>query len=52
MARGQPNHRLIKIHRSYTIGKIADLLRRRGNTVREWIMSVGNLQRRSKGFGE
>ena len=37
MARRQPNYRLVKIHRSYTVGEIADVLGRHKNTEREWI---------------
>ena len=32
-----PNHRLAKIHRSYTVDEVARLLRVHRNTVREWI---------------
>ena len=32
-----PNHRLAKIHRSYTVAEIADLLGKHRHTVREWI---------------
>jgi hypothetical protein len=37
MARRQPNHRLVKIHRTYTVNEIADRLHHHKNTVREWI---------------
>lgn len=32
-----PNHRLVKIHRSYTVEEIAKVLGVHRNTVREWI---------------
>jgi Helix-turn-helix domain len=32
-----PNHRLAKIHRSYTVAEIAELLGKHHHTVREWI---------------
>ncbi|MGA8429353.1 MAG: helix-turn-helix domain-containing protein [Candidatus Sulfotelmatobacter sp.] len=38
MGKSQPNHRLVKIHRSYTVGEVADLLGHHKNTVRRWIM--------------
>src|SRR5262245_10812472 len=37
MARRRPNHRLIKIHRSYTAVGVAGALKVHRNTVREWI---------------
>jgi Helix-turn-helix domain len=37
MGKSQPNHRLVKIHRSYTVGEVADLLGHHKNTVRRWI---------------
>jgi hypothetical protein len=32
-----PNHRLLKIHRSYTVWEVADILGHHKNTVRAWI---------------
>jgi hypothetical protein len=37
MKRGHPNHRLVKIHRNYTIHEIASILGVHRNTVRAWI---------------
>ncbi len=37
MRRGQPNHRLVKKNRSYTVHEIAFLLGVHRNTVREWV---------------
>lgn len=37
MARARPNPRLVKIHRSYTVEEVADLLDVHRNTVRAWI---------------
>ena len=37
MGKRQPNHRLVKIHRSYTVEEIADLFRLHKNTVRHWV---------------
>jgi hypothetical protein len=37
MAKRNPNHRLVKIHRSYTVGEIAELFDKHKNTVRRWI---------------
>ncbi|MGE3601583.1 MAG: helix-turn-helix domain-containing protein [Dehalococcoidia bacterium] len=37
MARRHPNHRLVKIHRSYYVAEVATLLGVHRNTVREWI---------------
>jgi excisionase family DNA binding protein len=37
MRKSRPNHRLIKIHRSYTAEEIARLLGIHKNTVREWV---------------
>ena len=34
---GYPNHRLVKIHRNYTVEEIADLFSKHKNTVRSWI---------------
>lgn len=36
MGKHYPNHRLVKIHRNYTVGEIADLLGHHKNTVRKW----------------
>jgi hypothetical protein len=37
MAKRHPNHRLVKIHRSYTVEEAARLFGVHKNTVREWI---------------
>jgi helix-turn-helix protein len=37
MAKRHPNHRLAKIHRTYTVEEIASLFGVHRNTVREWI---------------
>ncbi len=37
MATRYPNHRLVKIHRSYTVTEVASLLNMHKNTVRRWI---------------
>jgi hypothetical protein len=37
MAKRRPNHRLVKIHRNYTVEEIASLLGVHKNTVRGWI---------------
>jgi hypothetical protein len=37
MRKRHPNHRLVKIHRNYTVGEIADLFGTHKNTVRRWI---------------
>ena len=37
MAKRHPNHRLAKIHRSYTVEEVSVLLGVHKNTVREWI---------------
>jgi excisionase family DNA binding protein len=37
VARRHPNHRLVKIHRNYSVAEIATLLGIHRNTVREWI---------------
>lgn len=36
MAKRHPNHRLVKIHRNYTVEEIADLLGVHKGTVRNW----------------
>jgi hypothetical protein len=37
MGKSQPSHRLLKIHRNYTVGEVADILGTHKNTVRSWI---------------
>ena len=37
MSSHHPNHRLVKIHRNYTVEEIAQLLKKHKNTVRNWI---------------
>lgn len=37
MSRRHPNHRHVKIHRSYTVEEVSDLFGIHKNTVREWI---------------
>ena len=37
MAKRHPNHRLVKIHRSYTVEEIAKLFNIHKNTVRRWV---------------
>ena len=37
MRRRRPNHRLVKIHRTYTVEEIANLFGVHKNTVRHWI---------------
>ena len=37
MGKRHPNHRLVKIHRSYTVEEVAKLLSKHKNTVRNWV---------------
>lgn len=37
MAKRHPNHRLVKIHRNYTVEEVASLLGVHRNTVRQWV---------------
>lgn len=37
MGRRNPNHRLVKIHRNYTVEEIAELFAIHKNTVRRWV---------------
>lgn len=37
MGKRYPNHRLVKIHRSYTVEEAARLLDKHKNTVRKWV---------------
>jgi hypothetical protein len=37
MGKCHPNHRLVKMHRNYTVGEVADVLGHHKNTVRTWI---------------
>jgi hypothetical protein len=37
MRKRHPNHRLVKIHRSYTVEEIAELFAIHKNTVRRWV---------------
>ena len=39
MRKRHPNHRLVKIHRSYTVEEIAKLFGIHKNTVRGWVKS-------------
>ncbi|BCL62314.1 hypothetical protein DGMP_30070 [Desulfomarina profundi] len=39
MGKRYPNHRLVKIHRSYTVEEVAGLFSIHKNTVRNWIKS-------------
>ena len=39
MQKRHPNHRLVKIHRSYTVEEIAELFAIHKNTVRRWVKS-------------
>ena len=39
MRKRHPNHRLVKIHRSYTVAEISNLFATHRNTVRGWIKS-------------
>lgn len=39
MRKGHPNHRRVKIHRSYVVEEIASLLGVHKNTVRRWVKS-------------
>ncbi len=37
MSKRHPNHRLVKIHRSYVVEQVAGLFKVHRNTVREWV---------------
>lgn len=37
MRKRRPNHRLVKVHRSYTVEEVARLLGTHKNTVRTWV---------------
>lgn len=39
MGKRHPNHRLVKIHRSYTVEEVAKLFGNHRNTVRNWVKS-------------
>ena len=39
MKKRHPNHRLVKIHRNYTVNEVAILFDRHKNTVRNWVKS-------------
>ena len=39
MGKRHPNHRLVKIHRSYTVEDVANLFSIHKNTVRRWVKS-------------
>ena len=39
MATCTPNHRLLKIHRSYTVEEVASVLDVHRNSVRNWLRS-------------
>ncbi|OEU64981.1 MAG: hypothetical protein BA863_18635 [Desulfovibrio sp. S3730MH75] len=39
MGKRHPNHRLVKVHRNYTVDEIAELLGVHKNTVRNWLRS-------------
>ena len=39
MSKRHPNHRLVKIHRNYTVEEVARLLSIHKNTARQWIRS-------------
>ena len=42
MKRRHPNHRLVKIHRSYTVEEIATLFGVHKNTVSHWVAETSN----------
>lgn len=39
MAKRHPNHRLVRLHRSYTVEEVAAVLGTHRNTVRHWLRS-------------
>jgi Helix-turn-helix domain len=39
MSKRRPNHRLVKIHRNYSVEEVARLLNIHKNTVRQWVKS-------------